>query len=95
MAAIMAIEPSTIDLKIENAALVDCPAQQTIAIHDGRIIAIAPVIASPAVQTLDAAGELVIPGLVDPHLHLDKAFLLAQFPAQKGTFDEALEETLR
>ncbi|MEM9089752.1 MAG: amidohydrolase family protein [Cyanobacteria bacterium P01_F01_bin.53] len=91
----MATESPAIDLKIENAALVDYSVQQTIAIENGRITAIAPVISQPAKQTLDAAGELVIPSLVDPHLHLDKAFLLEQHPAQKGTFEEALAETLR
>ncbi|MEO1395195.1 MAG: amidohydrolase family protein [Cyanobacteria bacterium J06634_5] len=91
----MKTEQLAIDLKIENATLVDASAQQTIAIKDGRIKEIAPVITGTATQTLDAAGELVIPSLIDPHLHLDKAFLLEQFPAQKGTFEEALEETLR
>ena len=84
-----------IDLKIENAALADRSELQTIAIHDGLIKEIAPAISAQAAQTFDARGDLVIPGLVDPHLHLDKAFLLEQYPAQKGTFQEALEETLR
>lgn len=83
------------DLKIENATLVDYPSPQSIAIQNGRVIEIAPVISASAMQTLDAAGNLVIPGLIDPHLHLDKAFLLEQCPAKQGTFQEALEETLR
>ncbi|MBE9059664.1 amidohydrolase family protein [cf. Phormidesmis sp. LEGE 11477] len=84
-----------IDLKIENATLAKESEQQTIAIRNGKIIQIAPVISPPAAQTLDAAGSIVVPGLVDPHLHLDKAFLLEKSPAQAGTFQEALEETLR
>ncbi|MGD1895531.1 MAG: amidohydrolase family protein [Phormidesmis sp.] len=84
-----------IDLAIKNAILAEYSEPQTIAIHNGLIREIAPVIAVPAAETLDAEGDLIIPGLIDPHLHLDKAFLLDQFPAQKGTFQEALEETLR
>ena len=88
-----------LDLKIENAVLTNCAKRQTIAIGDGRIINVMPTDSLtdslPAAQTLDAKGNLVIPGLVDPHLHLDKAFLLEKAPAKVGDFQEALEETLR
>ncbi len=86
---------SKFDLKIENAVLAKESTKQSLAIKNGRIAEIAHAISAPATQTLDAKGQLVIPGLVDPHLHLDKAFLLEQSPAQTGTFQEALEETLR
>jgi cytosine/creatinine deaminase len=46
-------------------------------------------------QTLTANGHLVIPGLIDPHFHLDKALLLDRAPAQEGSFAEAMQETLR
>ena len=46
-----------------------------------------------ATTTLDAEGRLVIPGLVDAHIHLDKAFLLDRVQWETGTFTEALEET--
>jgi cytosine/creatinine deaminase len=46
-------------------------------------------------KSLDAKGCLVIPGLVDPHFHLDKALLLDRSPAQEGNFAEAMRETLR
>jgi cytosine deaminase len=48
----------------------------------------------PAAQTLDAQGNLLIPGLVDGHIHLDKALILDRYPALDGTFNEALRETL-
>lgn len=91
----MAIQTLMLDLKIENAVLSNCSEQQTIAIRDGQIAEVMPTVSSPAAQTLDAKGNLVIPGLVDPHLHLDKAFLLEKAPAKVGDFQEALEETLR
>ncbi|MBW4536910.1 MAG: amidohydrolase family protein [Pleurocapsa minor HA4230-MV1] len=36
-----------------------------------------------------------MPGLVDPHIHLDKALLLDRYPAVEGTFTEALQKTLQ
>jgi len=83
------------DLKIENATLIDHPKPQAIAIKNGLITEISPGITSSATKILDASKRLVLPGLIDPHLHLDKAFLLEQLPAQKGTFQEALEETFK
>jgi cytosine deaminase len=44
---------------------------------------------------MDAQGQLIVPGFVDAHIHLDKALLLAQSPAKVGDFAEALAETLR
>ncbi len=42
-----------------------------VAIRDGRIAAIGPRLArDPDAQTIDAAGCLVTPGLIDPHVHL-------------------------
>ena len=84
-----------LDLKIENAVLPNYVGLQTIAIREGRISDVKPIVSMPAVQTLEAESNLVIPGLVDPHLHLDKAFLLEKAPAKSGNFQEALEETLR
>jgi allantoinase len=42
-----------------------------IAIADGRIAEVAPEIAGPAVETIDAAGCHVLPGVVDPHVHFN------------------------
>ncbi|MEL6938220.1 MAG: amidohydrolase family protein [Cyanobacteria bacterium J06598_1] len=83
----------TLDLKIENAALIGCKEPQTIGIQEGFIRELAPNVATPAQQTINVKGKLVLPSFVDPHLHLDKALLLDQHFARKGTFEEALEET--
>src|SRR3569832_204575 len=40
---------------------------------DGRIAAIAPAIASPDAKSINIAGKIVVPGLVDAHQHLDKS----------------------
>lgn len=84
-----------LDLKITRAIAVGYDALQDIAIADGRIVEVAPQISAAAAQVIDTQHKLVIPGLVDGHIHLDKALLLSQYPAQEGTFAEALEQTLR
>lgn len=84
-----------LELKITRAIAVDYDTPQEIAIADGRIVEVAPQISAAATQVIDAQHKLVIPGLVDGHIHLDKALLLSQYPAQEGTFAEALEQTLR
>ena len=83
------------DLKITQATLPRRDGHWQIAIADGYITDIARLISTEATQTLDAEGGLVIPGLVDPHIHLDKALLLSRYPAVDGTFAEALNKTLQ
>lgn len=83
------------DLKITNATLPEQTGIWDIGITGDRITAIAPTLSDPSTQTLDAQGNLLIPGLVDGHIHLDKALILDRYPALDGTFDEALRETLR
>ena len=43
---------------------------QEIAIRDGRIARVAPRIEAPAKRRIDARGLCVLPGLIDPHVHL-------------------------
>ncbi|PSB29283.1 amidohydrolase family protein [Stenomitos frigidus] len=81
------------DLKITQAWLPGRSHPCDIAIDKGTIIEIAPAISGTATTMLEAQGKLVIPGLVDAHIHLDKAFLLDRVDWQTGTFTEALQET--
>lgn len=87
--------PPEIDLKITTAQLMGQSGLWDVAIANGRIAAIAPVFAGFAPTVIDAAGRLLIPGLVDAHFHLDKALLLDRAPALEGTFAEAMRETRR
>ncbi|MBM3357670.1 MAG: amidohydrolase family protein [Betaproteobacteria bacterium] len=65
------------DLVIRNA----CPwgtgaaAKMDIAMDGGRVAAVAVTIAGRGREEWDAGGRLLLPGLVEPHLHLDKACL--------------------
>ncbi|MGN5478268.1 hypothetical protein ACTMU2_18480 [Cupriavidus basilensis] len=62
-------------LLIRNACVRDDDPLTDIAITDGEIVAIEPGIEVPADEVIDAGGRWVIPGLVEAHLHLDKALL--------------------
>jgi dihydroorotase len=63
-----------VTLLIRNGRLVD-PATGTdalldILVADGRIAEVGPAIDRPALRTVDAAGLVVVPGLIDMHVHL-------------------------
>lgn len=88
------------DLQITNARLPDRDGLWHLVLSQGTIAAIAPATSAPSPEsepshTLNANGDLLIPGLVDGHIHLDKALLLDRRPARTGTFAEAMTETLR
>jgi cytosine deaminase len=61
-------------LVVRNALLSGNDAAVDIAVDDGRIAAISPEIETRGETELDAEGNLVSPGLVDAHVHLDMAF---------------------
>lgn len=66
------------DLAITGATLIDgtgAPAREamTVLVDDGRIAAVVPagsVRAAEGARVIDAAGEFVLPGLADMHVHL-------------------------
>ena len=41
----------------------------------------------------DLAGQLVLPGLIETHIHLDKACIMSRCCLQHGTLAEAVEQT--
>ncbi|MCU4677401.1 amidohydrolase family protein [Catenovulum sp. 2E275] len=44
-------------------------------------------------EIIDLQGQLVIPGLIETHIHLDKACILSRCQLSKGTLAEAIEQT--
>lgn len=44
-----------------------------------------------AVERLDAKGNVMLPGMVDSHMHLDKAFSLEHVGNESGTLQEAVQ----
>lgn len=85
------------NLKIINVTLPDRKDYWNVAIANGYITEITPAKSQfqGSAEILDAQGKLLIPGLVDAHIHLDKALLLDRYPAVEGTFTEALQKTLQ
>jgi cytosine deaminase len=82
------------DLLIRNARLRGRQQPVDIAIARGRITAVDPDLPAAAAQTIDAAGDLVVPGFVNLHLHADKALLgEVMRPNVSGTLPEAIEIT--
>jgi cytosine deaminase len=67
------------------------PAPMDIAIAGGCVVAIGPHLAVDAPEE-DLDGRLVIPGLVETHIHLDKSCILDRCCAEQGTLDEAISQ---
>jgi cytosine deaminase len=83
-----------LNLLIRNARLRGQDQLVDIGIESGRIAAIAPKLTASAKQEIDAAGDLLVPGFVNLHLHADKALLgEVMRPNVSGTLPEAIEIT--
>jgi len=80
-----------LDLLVTNATLPDGRSGMSLAVQDGRFVEVAPGLAAPARETLDAAGLLVSPPFVDAHFHMD-ATLSYGLPRvnQSGTLLEGI-----
>ena len=59
-------------------------------VADGRILAIEAAESQPDV---DLRGALVVPGLVEAHLHLEKAYLLDRMPREATSLADAIAMT--
>lgn len=81
------------DLLITNARVWDDRPPVDIGIVGDRIVAIEPGIEAEAARTIDAGGRAVLPGLVEPHLHLEKALIYRRQPTRDGTLEEAIRLT--
>ncbi|MBI3997615.1 MAG: cytosine deaminase [Armatimonadetes bacterium] len=80
------------DLIVRRAAVAGIEEPVDIGIRDGRIVRIAPSIAETAATEVHAAGRLVTPSLVEPHIHLDAVLTVGQ-PRynQTGSLFEGIE----
>ena len=59
----------------------------------GLIAEIGALAGRPAAREIRCEGRAVTPGLVDAHIHLDKALLSDRAPSQEGSLAEALRVT--
>ncbi|MGW3623008.1 amidohydrolase family protein [Streptomyces sp. NPDC000880] len=90
------------DLILRNARIADDSGLVDIVVRDGLVASITP--AAPAhfaapvetlagAEELDCAGRVVIPGLIESHLHLDKALLDREKPNLEGSLAGAIAVT--
>lgn len=70
-----------------------------VGIRDGKIIYLQEHLpgnpnALSAGQLIDANGRVLLPGLIEPHIHLDKAFLLNLMTKDANSIQQAIASTL-
>jgi cytosine/creatinine deaminase len=81
-----------LDLILRNARIAGQePRSLDIGIAGGRIAEIGAGIAADGPQQ-DIGGRLVVGGLVETHIHLDKSCILERCAAEQGTLQEAIAE---
>ena len=81
-----------LDYLIQNASLPDGRTNMSIGIKDGKIVELSQAQNLPALQTYDAAGNLVSPPFVDSHFHMDSTLSLGQPRLnQSGTLLEGIQ----
>lgn len=81
------------DIIIKQARLSDVEPLQDVGIKDGKIVAISEDLTGHAGTVIDAQGRVLIPGLVESHIHLDKALIANRKPNKSGTLQEAIHVT--
>ncbi len=81
------------DMIIRRVRIDDEQPLVDIGIEAGRIVAIEETIDKQGDEEIDAEGRVALPGFIEPHLHLDKAFLHRRMPARFGTLEEAIRVT--
>jgi cytosine deaminase len=82
------------DLIIRNACILQGSELRTvdIGIRGATVAAVSPAMEANA-RELDAANCLVIPGMIETHIHLDKTCILDRCRIEEGTVAEAVRET--
>jgi len=87
---------SGLDLVVRNARFEQegRMRQADLGIAAGRIVAIGEMSGAP-VEILDARGRLLVPGLIETHIHLDKTCIMDRCRAAEGTVAEAVRETAK
>ncbi len=80
------------DWIVQGARLADGSGPVDVGVAAGRIAAVAPRLQADA-QAIPANGCLLVPGLVETHVHLDKTCILDRCPASEGSVTEAVRLT--
>ncbi len=89
----MQADTVVINCRLEGQSTLSCAF-----IREGYFTAFQPqnetdVSSFSAANVIDAQGQLMLPGLVETHVHLDKACTVSRCRLQHGTLQEAIEQT--
>jgi cytosine/creatinine deaminase len=84
---------ASFDLVLAAGRLPPAGERADVGVRGERIAAIGDLARASARRRVDVAGRLVVPGFVDAHIHLDKAYLLPRTPSHEGTLAEAIRVT--
>lgn len=79
-------------LRLLNARLPDQPGLHPLYIEAGRFVSQFSDNATE-IETRDLSGKLVLPGLIETHIHLDKACIMPRCQLHHGTLEEAISQT--
>jgi cytosine/creatinine deaminase len=82
-----------LDLRLTACRLVGRLDLVDLGVRAGRIVSAGDLDRVPAARTLPVDGRLVVPGFIDAHVHVDKAYLLDRAPSREGTLAEAIKVT--
>jgi cytosine deaminase len=80
-----------LDLLIKEAHIFPEGSTADLAIKEGKIVKVAREISAESKNVIHAKGNLVIPGFVDIHTHLEKALTFDKISNNSGTLLEAIE----
>lgn len=72
------------DVTLQHTRLLHREGEWDVSLARGHVVEVAAKASAPAQETIDVGSRLLIPGFVDAHVHLDKAFL-DENPALRGT----------
>ncbi len=81
------------DLILRNVRLRDGESLVDVAVANGKIAAIGENLQADGGEVIDGEGRVLIPGLVEGHIHLDKALISDRAANRSGTLWEAISVT--
>lgn len=81
------------DLIVKNAVVPGYENPVDVGVEGDRIAVVASGLPSEAERVIEADGRVLVPGLVESHIHLDKAYIMDRMPNKSGTLKEAIAVT--
>ncbi|WP_026560433.1 amidohydrolase family protein [Bacillus sp. J37] len=83
------------DLLFHKVTIPHCEHFVDVGVHNGQITYLSSTskIIPDAMNVIEADGRVLLPGLIEPHIHLDKAYLLGQMDRDATNLKEAIHYT--